>query len=149
MNNGRYLTIMDLGRLDMVLRSGIWRAIRANGWSPMLGSAVIRFRRELRPFARYRLETRIVGWTDTISIVEQTFVIVSGAHRGTVAARALVKAGFYDRRSRSFVPVVKLIQALGVSAEEAVSPPLTPEVEAFLAADRSLRPINRSGDPAQ
>jgi len=146
MNNGRYLTIMDLGRLDYVLRSGLWRPVRAHGWAPMLGGAVIRFRRELRPFARFRLDTRIVAWSDTIGVMEQTFVLQSSAGREVIAARALVKAGFYDRQTRSFVPIKRLIEALGVPPEASISPRPSPEVEAFLAADRSLRPLGQGGD---
>ena len=74
MNNGRYLTIMDLGRLDHVLRSGLWRPIWQNGWAPMLGSAVIRYRREMRLFQRFTLETRIAAWSDTTAVMEQTFL---------------------------------------------------------------------------
>jgi acyl-CoA thioesterase FadM len=140
MNNGRYLTLMDLGRLDHVLRSGLWRPIWQNGWAPMLGSAVIRYRRELRLFQRFELETRIVTWTDTTAVMEQTFVVAGGPHRGQMAARALVKAGFYDRKDRSFVTIKRLIAELGLPAEETESPPPTPEIEAFLKAEALLRP---------
>lgn len=30
MNNGRYLALMDLGRLDLLIRSGLWRALLKN-----------------------------------------------------------------------------------------------------------------------
>ena len=97
---------MDLGRLDHVLRSGLWRPIWQNGWAPMLGSAVIRYRRELRLFQRFELETRIVTWTDTTAVMEHTFFDRRRcAARGQMAARALVKAGFYDRKDRSFVTI--------------------------------------------
>lgn len=134
MTNGRYLTIMDLGRIDLVLRTGLWRPLWRNGWSPILSGAAIRFRRELRPFERYYLETRLIAWSDTTAVMEQTFISTN-----RVAARALVKAGFYARSDRAFVTVRRLVEALGVSTLEAESPPLTPEVEAFLKADSALR----------
>jgi acyl-CoA thioesterase FadM len=140
MNNGRYLTLMDLGRLDHVLRSGLWRPIWRNGWAPMLGSAIIRFRREVRLFQRFRLETRIASWSDTTAVIEQTFFIAGGPHAGQMAARALVRAGFYDRKDRSFVTVKRLIAELGLPAEETESAPPTPEIEAFLKAEILLRP---------
>jgi acyl-CoA thioesterase FadM len=139
LNNGRYLTIMDLGRIDLVLRSGLWRPIWKNGWAPTIGAVVIRYRQELRPFERFRLETRLTAWSDSIAVMEQTFVIASGPRRGRVAARALVKAGFYDRSKRSQVPVRRLVAELGLSEAEATSPPLTPEIAAFLSADSALR----------
>ena len=139
MNNGRYLTVMDLGRVDLVLRSGLWRAIWKNGWAPTLGAVVIRYRQELRPFERYRLETRLTAWSESIAIMEQTFVVASGPRRGRVAAHALVKAGFYDRKKRTQIPVRRLVAELGLPEAESASPPFTPEIEAFLAADSALR----------
>lgn len=139
MNNGRYLTIMDLGRIDLTVRSGLWRAIWQNGWAPTIGAVVIRYRQELRPFEQFRLETRLAAWSDSTAVMEQTFVIASGPRTGRVAARALVKAGFYDRRKRTQVPVRRLVASLGLSEAETTSPPMTPDIEAFLAADSALR----------
>jgi acyl-CoA thioesterase FadM len=139
MNNGRYLTVMDLGRLDLVLRTGLWRPIWRNGWAPTIGAAVIRYRQELRPFERYRLETKLSAWSESVAVMEQTFVIASGPRRGRVAARALIKASFYDRGRRTLVPVRRLVAELGLPESETQSPPLTPEIAAFLAADAALR----------
>jgi acyl-CoA thioesterase FadM len=147
MNNGRYLTIMDLGRLDLVLRSGLWRPMWRNGWAPMAGSVAIRFRRELRLGDRFALQTRIATWSDTAAVMEQTFYF-TGAKSGQMAARALIKAGFYDRRSRSFVTVKRLIDELGLPAEETASPAVTQEIEAFLKSATLLRG-RQPGDPAE
>ena len=106
----------------------------------MLGSAVIRYRREMRLLQRFTLETRIAAWSDTTAVMEQTFLIASGPQKGQMAARALVKAGFYDRKDRSFVTVKRLIAELGLPDQETESPPLTPEIEAFLKAETLLRP---------
>ena len=32
MNNGKYLSIMDLGRMDLMMRSGTWSRITGAGW---------------------------------------------------------------------------------------------------------------------
>ncbi len=52
-NNGRYLTLMDMGRLEWGLRTGIGREILKRRWSPVAGAATIRFRRELKAFWRF------------------------------------------------------------------------------------------------
>lgn len=135
LNNGRYLTLMDLGRIDYVMRSGLWRPLWEQRWSPIISTAAIRFRRELRPFEGFRIETRLIAWTDTTAVMEQVFV----SDRSRVAARAFVKAGFYARKDRAYVTVKRVVEALGASPEEAVSPPTPPEVEAFLKADGALR----------
>ena len=60
MNNGRYWTLMDLGRLDLMLRSGLWRAVLRHRWLPVVNAGTIRFRREMRLFRPFRVETQIL-----------------------------------------------------------------------------------------
>jgi acyl-CoA thioesterase FadM len=141
MNNGRYLTIMDLGRIDLLIRSGIGRAVWRNSWTPVANGAIIRFRRELRLFDRYRLETQVLSWSDQSVIIAQTFVFSGGVRDGQVAARAIVQGAIYDRNARRYVPVTDLMKTIDVVAE---SPPSTAEVEAYIAADRSMREASRS-----
>jgi acyl-CoA thioesterase FadM len=136
MNNGRYLTIMDLGRLDIMLASGLWRAVLAHKWTPIASSVKIRYRREIRVFQRYRLQTRLVAWVGDHVVMEQVFVLESGPRAGQVAAVALFKGGLYDRAEKKFVPIARLMAESGVHAE---NPPLSPEVEAFLKADEELK----------
>src|SRR5690348_4259470 len=61
MNNGRYLTLMDLGRADAIIRNGIRGALRSRGWYSVVASETIRFRRSLDAFARYEMRTRLLG----------------------------------------------------------------------------------------
>lgn len=143
MNNGRYLTLMDLGRLDFVVRSGLWRPIRRHGWTPIASSIVIRYRRELMPFARFRLETRLISWAEASVVMEQTFILLSGPHAGQVAARALFKGGIYSRQDKSFVDTARLMAEIGVSA---TSPPMSAETEAFLKADAALKVTAAASD---
>ena len=54
MNNGRYLALMDLGRFDVIVRAGLYRPRSHTRRWPLIGSAMIRFRRSLRPFSSVR-----------------------------------------------------------------------------------------------
>lgn len=141
MNNGRYLTVMDLGRLDLLIRSGLGGAVWRNGWTPVANAALIRFRRELRVFTRYRLETRVLSWHEQAVLMEQTFIFADGDREGQVAARALIKGALYDRKAQRYVPVQDLMAAIGISA---ASPPAPADLEAFLAADRAMREAGRT-----
>jgi acyl-CoA thioesterase FadM len=136
MNNGRYLTLMDLGRLDFLVRTGLWRAVRRHKWTPIASAIAIRYRRELRPFARFDLETRLVSWAEASVVMEQVFVLASGPYKGQVAARALFKGGIYSRSERKFVDTARLMREIGVTVQ---SPALSPEIEAFLKADGALK----------
>ncbi|MEQ1695390.1 MAG: thioesterase family protein [Hyphomicrobiaceae bacterium] len=136
MNNGRYLTLMDLGRMDLMVRMGLWRAVRRHKWTPIASSIIVRYRRELMPFARFRLETRMVSWGEASVVIEQVFVLTSGPHQGQVAARALFKGGIYSRAERKFVNIYRLMAEIGQTAE---SPVPTAEVESFVKADGALK----------
>jgi acyl-CoA thioesterase FadM len=136
LNNGRYLTLMDLGRLDAMVRSGLWREVLRHKWTPIASAITIRFQRELRPFQKFRLDTKLVCWDQSLVVMEQIFVIEGGPRDGQVAARALFKGGLYDRKDRKFVEIARLMVLLGVSE---TSPPATAEVEAFLHADDQLK----------
>ncbi len=145
MNNGRYLTLMDFGRVDFAVRLGLWRAVRRHNWTPIASSIIIRYRRELRPFARFRLETRLVSWGEASVVMEQVFVLTSGPHKGQVAARALFKGGIYSRAERKFVNVYRLMAEIGVTAD---SPVPTAEVDAFMKADAALK-MTAAGYPVE
>ncbi len=40
MNNGFYLSVMDLGRFDLLIRSGVWPKLRRAGFAPVMANAV-------------------------------------------------------------------------------------------------------------
>lgn len=135
LNNGRFLTLMDLGRVELMVRSGLWRSVLKHGWTPIASGVQIRFRRELKAFERFDLVTRILWWDEASLVMEQVFLIVDGPRAGQIAARALFKGGLYDRRAKSFLPMARLMQEIGVTA---VSPEPSTDVAAFLAADDGI-----------
>ena len=136
LNNGRYLTLMDLGRLDVMVASGLWRAVLRHRWTPVASAIKIRFRREIRLFQRFEIASRIVAWDTTTVVMEQQFIFKDGAKAGQIAAQALFKGGLYDRAQGRFVPIARLMSEVGVDAD---SPALTPEIAAFLKADDELK----------
>jgi acyl-CoA thioesterase FadM len=145
MNNGRYLTIMDLGRFDLILRMGLWKAARRHGWMPVLSAANVIFRLELRPFRLFVLETRILWWSGTHMLMEHR-VLIPGADGGEhLAARAVMHGGFYQRARRRFVPMSEVAVEVGITVEEQ---PMTVEIETRLAAACGLREAGKaSGVP--
>lgn len=128
MNNGRYLTIMDLGRLDFIVRTGLGGIMLRRRWRPMVGSAVIRFRRGLGPFERYELKTRVVWWDDKWFWIEQRF-----ERQGGVAAIGAVKGLF--RQPTGNVPTPEVLGVLGVSER----PKCMPD---WIAAWRDAEPFS-------
>lgn len=137
MNNGRYLTLMDVGRLDYMVRTGLWSAALRHRWTPVATAIAVRYRRELRLLDHFRLETRLIYWDATAVVMEQLFVFERGPRSGEIAARALFRGGLYDREARKFVGIARLMSELGVFAE---SPPPNTDVDVFLKTGEALRP---------
>ena len=91
MNNGRYLSFMDLGRLHFVAQIGLLGIILRKRWGAALGAAEINFIRPLAPLQKFELVTRLVTWDEKYGYVEQRFE--SG---GVLCAHAYVKGLFLD-----------------------------------------------------
>jgi acyl-CoA thioesterase FadM len=64
MNNGVYFSIFDLGRIELMVRSGIWKRFRERDWYGVVTAETGTFRRELRPFRRFDLHTELLGWDE-------------------------------------------------------------------------------------
>jgi acyl-CoA thioesterase FadM len=92
MNNGRYLTLMDLGRADAIVRSGVHATLKGRDWYPVVASETIRFRESLGMFTRFEIRTRTLGWDDKSFYLRQLFLL-----RGRVIAIGLVRVRFLKR----------------------------------------------------
>ena len=115
-NNGVYLSLMDLGRMDAMQRSGAWAAISGAGFYPVAASETITFRRSLRLWQRFVLETRIVGYDGKAVYIEQRFVV-----RGELYAKGYVRARFL-KRTGGTVSVAELAEVTGADPDEATLP---------------------------
>lgn len=114
MNNGRYLTLMDSGRFDLITQIGLLPIMKANTWISVLGGATIQFKRPLRPFQRFDLISRIIGWDAKWFYVEQRF-----ESEGKLVADALVRGVF--RAPGASVPPGDVVRTVGY---QQASPPL-------------------------
>jgi acyl-CoA thioesterase FadM len=92
MNNGIFLTIMDLGRFDQGLRTGIWKIWNQKGWYPIVVNSTITYRKSLEPWQKFTLETKVLGWDDIAYYIEQRFV-----RDGEIYARAIMRGRFLKR----------------------------------------------------
>jgi len=73
LNNARYLSIMDYGRIHLLARGGLLRMILKEKWTPLVGAVWMTYRRPLPLFARYELATRLVCWDKRWFYMEQIF----------------------------------------------------------------------------
>lgn len=129
MNNGRYLSVMDLGRFDLLARMGVLGAMRRERWGAVVGGITVRFRRPLSPFERYTLTTRLVCWDAKWFHLEQHFDAA-----GERVADARVRGALIGRGG--VVPPAVVLRSVGELAD---SPPCPPEVVALQEAEGALR----------
>ena len=62
MNNGRYLTLMDMGRMDIMLHTGAMQLWLLRGWQPLVAVSMCRHFKPLSCFQRFELRTTFIGW---------------------------------------------------------------------------------------
>jgi acyl-CoA thioesterase FadM len=141
MNNGRYWSLMDLGRTDLMLRTGLWRAVLRHRWVPVVNAGAIRFRRELRAFRPFRLETTILCWQENWLVMQHRLISHGRDGAEIVAAVALVRAALYDRAAKGYVPVQRLMDEIGAAL---ASPEPGADVVAFLASEEAIRQAGSS-----
>jgi acyl-CoA thioesterase FadM len=116
MNNGRFLSLMDLGRLDLLIRTDLAGALVRHRWQPLVGAVNIRYKVSLLPFQRYRLHTKVIGWDEKWFYIEQRF-----ERKNRTIAVGLVKALFRgDHRNISPEETLRLIKVH-------IDPPRMPE----------------------
>ena len=74
MNNAAYLRHAELGRVDYFIRTSFWKQLKTKNYGIGFVALNIRYRRELKLFHKYRIETRPIFWDDLQLIIEQRFV---------------------------------------------------------------------------
>lgn len=126
MNNGRYLSIADLGRWDMMIRIGFWKTMRARGWHPVVGASKIWHRKSLQAFQPFDITTKLLFWDDKWTYLEHRFEGV-GDKEGTLYCQIIVKTLFLHGREK--VPSAELIKAFGYDGE---SPKMDEDIAASM-----------------
>ena len=111
MNNGRYLTLMDLGRFALIRRTGALVALRRHGAIWLLGGIAAHYIRPLKLFQRVELTTRVVSWDEKWIYLEQRF------ERGdTLHCRAFARV--LARGTEGNVPTRRVLQLIGAGELE-------------------------------
>lgn len=137
MNNGRYLSLMDLGRWDLLIRTGLAGAMRRHGWYAVVSSETISFRKSLHPWQRFTLESRLLGHDEKAVYMEHRCVV-----DGEIYARAVVRARMM-KRSGGTLSHDELFGAIG--RPEGI-PDVEPWVHEWAAA--SALPSTRAAAPS-
>jgi acyl-CoA thioesterase FadM len=125
MNNGRILTLYDLGRFAMSVRMGLWQVLQRERWGLVVAGSSVRYRARITGLQRFELRTRLVGWDQRFIYIEQAM------WRGeTCCNHALLRTGVTEKGR--LAPTERVAEALG---HQGASPALPDWVAAWTEAD--------------
>ena len=127
LNNGRTLTMYDMGRLPMAMRVGLVKTLRQNKWGLTMAGCSVRYRRRIRMFEAFTMKSRAVGWDDKFIYLEQSIWKKSGECAGHILYRSAVTG-----RS-GIIPPQDVMAALGLDLN---TNPLPDWVKAWIDADK-------------
>ncbi len=109
MNNGIYFSLMDLGRIDaMIKMHGFW-SLFSKGYYPVVFSESIRFFRSAPLFQKLTLQTKLIALEDRSIFLSQKFF-----NGEKLVASALIKARFRKRGRSGSVSVEEILRVAGL-----------------------------------
>lgn len=129
LNNGRVLTLFDLGRIGLFKRLGILPKLKEKGWYGTVAGTAIRYRKRITVFQRLELRTRIAGWDDRFIYFEQAFW-----RNGECCAHAVLRTAITG--GKGIVPTAEVAEAVDLPRES----PALPAWMAAWAEAEALRP---------
>ena len=127
LNNGRTLTLYDLGRMPLARRTGLDRVLRANRWGITVAGNTTRYRKRVQAFDRLDMVSRCIGWDARFVYMEQSMWKGDDCTSQVIIRSAIVG-------SAGIVPPTDLIKALGETIQ---SPALQDWVLAWIAAENA------------
>jgi acyl-CoA thioesterase FadM len=92
MNNGRYLTLCDLSRVDMFLRTGLVRLMWQRHWAPLIAEHTMVYKSGLRLFDKFELTADITHWDEKYFYMAHRFerrgkLVAEGTSKGVIRGR--------------------------------------------------------------
>lgn len=130
LNNGRTLTLYDLGRIPLIKRTGLVRVLSDKTWGLTVAGASVRYRRRVRAFDRITMRSRFVCWDEKFTYIEQTMSV-----RAEVASHVLLRIAATD--ANGIVASERVLAALG--AEQNPPRDIPDWIAAWIEAE-ALRP---------
>jgi acyl-CoA thioesterase FadM len=125
LNNGRTLTLFDLGRIPLVLRTGLVGVLRRQGWGIAVAGNTTRYRRRVRAFQRVEMRSRCIGWDARFIYMEQSMW-----RGGECSSHILIRAAVTGKNG--IVPPAEVLRAMG---QDPQGPELPGWVQSWIAAD--------------
>ena len=106
MNNGRVLTLYDLGRFDLSIRTGLGEVLKKNRWGLAVAGSSTRYRKRVHIFDEVTMKTQVAGIDDKWFYLAQSMWV-----KGKPTSSALLRTCI--TRNGGAVPTDEVRAALG------------------------------------
>ena len=107
MNNGRILTLYDLGRIPFAARTGLLTVLKENRWGITVAGSTTRYRHRVRLFDRIELHSAALGRDERFLYLMHTMW-----HNGKAVNSALIRSAVTSQDG--IVPTDRVAAAMGV-----------------------------------
>lgn len=140
LNNGRALTLFDLGRMGMAQRVGLIDLLKRERWGMTMAGSSVRYRKRVLLFERFEVRSRAVGFDDKFIYLEQSM----WKRNGECANHVLYRTAITDKNG--LVRTDRVMKAWG---RDPVSPPIPDWVKNWIEAEatRPWPPMQDSDTP--
>ncbi len=92
MNNGRVLTLYDLGRFDLSVKTGFATVLRKNRWGLVVAGSTVRYRKRIKVFDKVTMFTKVAGIDEKWIYIEQSMWV-----KGQAASSVLLRTGVTEK----------------------------------------------------
>jgi len=109
MNNGRILTLYDLGRFDLSIRIGLTKVLRKQRWGLVVAGGSVRYRRRVKMFDKVSMRTQVAGFDDRWIYVAQSMWV-----SGQPSSSVLLRTGITGKGKT--IPTDEVLEAMNVKS---------------------------------
>ncbi|MDF1873961.1 acyl-CoA thioesterase [Vannielia sp.] len=125
LNNGRTLTLYDLGRIPLAKRVGLLDVLRRERWGLTIAGSAVRYRRRIRAFQKFEMQSRAIGFDKKFLYLDQSMW-----RNGECLGQAVYRSAVTN--AKGIVPPESLLAALGAEPPQMDLPDW---VKAWIAAE--------------
>ena len=131
LNNGRTLTLYDLGRIPLAQRMGLVAVLRQKRWGMTVAGNTTRYRKRVTLFQKVEMRSRVIGWDQRFLYIEQSMWA-----DGECCSHMLLRGALIRRKPKAgeskIVPPTEFAAVIGHSGPD---PELPDWVQAWIASD--------------
>ncbi|WP_201632720.1 acyl-CoA thioesterase [Psychrobacter immobilis] len=106
MNNGRVLTVYDIGRTDFIIRTGLGRLLLKQRWGMVVAGSTIQYRKRIRLLDIITIRTHIVGIDERWIYLEHSMWV-----KGKPCSSMLLRTGVTE--GGKVVDTARVLEGLG------------------------------------